>query len=472
MGSQGLVICRSVVAALASIFHEARHARRERCSKFRRWASEFAGASMHELCRSFHFRAKFALKSATTLVVYVLVAAAVDSHAQSRGSCEERFSFESLRAYALSHSPLVAEIDRDFAREVARAFDLEVLANPEVSAERVFTRMNLGGASDPQTNAALSQPLRLSNFGKRDRVARLMRSVGDVGKRAKLLEFNQRLLVQYANLYVAQQSERLLSEGAKEARGLMAQVDKSAQQGLISDGAGALFEAEQYRLEAMREGMAVTVSSSRAELGVLVGATCTIKLESAPLLAPLPAEDVLVQRARESELSEASRNELRRGLAREEVELSRMDAFPIVSPRLVYQHTNDGGDFLGFGVTLPLPLWNRNQSENMRAEAEVQAAETRRAYLGNGGLESQVRHLREATIRIQRQTEIYGVHVVGALKRALKSEERVFRQGQGGVGQVWQALRALNEARMTHLGLIASAVSMRAQLSVLIGEEV
>lgn len=412
------------------------------------------------------------LRNASALSGCVAVIIAADIHAQSLGNCEEKFSFESLRAYALSHSPSVTEIDRDFALEVARAFDLEVLANPEVSAEQVYTRMNIGGANDAQTNAALSQPLRLSNFGKRDRVARLMRSVGDVGKRAKLLEFNQRLLVQYANLYVSQESERLLSEGAREAQALMAQVEKGVRQGLLSEGAGALFEAERYRLEALREGVAATVSTSRSELSVLVGTECRVTAESPPLFAPLPAEDVLVQKARASDVSEASRTDLRRRLAREQVELSRMDAFPIMSPRVVYQHTNDGGDFVGFGLTVPLPLWNRNQGENMRAEAEERAAEKQREFLAKGGLESQVRNLREASVRLQKQVDMYGVHVVGAFKRALKSEERLFQQGQGGVAQVWQALRALNEARMTHLGLVASAVSMRAQLSVLIGEEV
>jgi len=386
--------------------------------------------------------------------------------------CVQNLSLDGFRGYALVHSPQVAEIDRGFAQEMAKAFDTEVLANPEVSADQVYTRMYIGGADDPQTNVALSQPLRLSNFGRRGRVADLIRNFGDVEKRGRLLEFSQKLLVEHTNLFALQETERILTEAIGVASQKAALAARGVSQGLLSEGTGELFEGEKYRLEAQRDGVSASIALVQSEVGLLIGTQCRVVAQRGAPFASLPAADVLTDRAKQSALSVASRNTLLRSLVREQVKLAELDAIPMISPRAVYQHTNDGGDFVGFGVTVPLPFFNRNQAERMRTAAEERLVESKNTFFNEGGLGLQVQTVRTAANSLQHQVDTYRSKVVPAFEKALKGEERLFSHGQGSVLSVWQTFRALNEARLTYLGLIQQAASTRAQLSILVGEEV
>jgi hypothetical protein len=409
---------------------------------------------------------------AVSTAAYALPKDSASKSEAAPGGCVQNFSLDGFRGYALVHSPQVAEIDRGFAQEMARAFETEVLANPEVSADQAYTRMYIGGADSPNTNVALSQPLRLSNFGKRGRVADLIRNFGDVEKRGRLLEFSQKLVVEHTNLYVLQETERTLTEAIGVASQKTALAARGVSQGLLSEGTGALFEGEKYRLEAQRDGVMASIALVQSEVALLIGTQCRVVAQKGASLAALPSAEVLIERAKQSALSVASRNTLLRSLVREQVKLAELDAIPMISPRAVYQHTNDGGDFVGFGVTMPLPFFNRNQGERMRSAAEERFVESRNTFFTEGGIELQVRSIRAAANSLQRQVDTYRAKVVPAFESALKGEQRLFSYGQGSVLSVWQTFRALNEARLSYLGLISQAVSTRAQLSILVGEEV
>jgi cobalt-zinc-cadmium efflux system outer membrane protein len=166
------------------------------------------------------------------------------------------------------------------------------------------------------------------------------------------------------------------------------------------------------------------------------------------------------------------RADLLLSLASEQRRLAELDAYPEVAPRLVYQHTNDGGDFFGAGITVPLPFFNRNQGEIARAEAEQSALSRKKALLEAGGLEAQVKALHGAALRADEQADIFAKKVLPAYEAALTSQERIFSQGKGSVLQVWQMLRIFNEARSEALSLHLAAATARIQLSLLVGEEV
>jgi outer membrane protein TolC len=68
--------------------------------------------------------------------------------------------------------------------------------------------------------------------------------------------------------------------------------------------------------------------------------------------------------------------------------------------------------------------------------------------------------------------EIYRTKVVPSFELAFKEEERLYKQGKGTVLDLWQTFRAMNEARLSELTLQNEAIRHRAQLSVLVGEEI
>jgi outer membrane protein TolC len=159
-------------------------------------------------------------------------------------------------------------------------------------------------------------------------------------------------------------------------------------------------------------------------------------------------------------------------LSAEQSRLAELDAFPQITPRLVYQHTNDGGDFIGAGIALQLPLFNRNQAAIGRAQAENTLARRKRDFLAQGGLEAQVRALRRSALSSAEQATLYRTKVIPAYRDALRAQEQLFAQGKGNVLQIWQTLRTYSDAQRESLGVWHEALQARMKLSLLVGVEV
>lgn len=386
--------------------------------------------------------------------------------------CEQQISLETFRGFALNNSFLVAEIDRDYANDLAAAFETETLQNPELQAEQTFTRMNIGGANDPQAQVSIGQPLRLSNFGSRSEVARLIRKSGDLQKRVKLMELVQKLTLQYETLAAYQQIETILRDAENRATKKVSLIKEGVKKGLLSDGDQHLFEGEKYRLQARAKSIASTISALRSELSKSIGLPCVINATLRNNLEPLPTELALIQRAKESQIGESSRIDLLLDLTKEQVRIAELDAFPQFTPRLIYQHTNDGGDFFGAGISIPLPFWNQNQGEKYKANAEQKVAEIRSSFIKNGGLQNQIITLREAVINAEEQAQLFTKKVIPSFEKAFQAQEKLYAQGKGNVLQVWQTLTTFNEVQTQGLQLALEARSLRIQLSILIGEEI
>lgn len=390
----------------------------------------------------------------------------------SSAICAERFSLDELKARALVESPLVAEIDREFADQLALAFRTAVLANPELQAEQTYTRANVGGAHDPQAQISIAQPFRVSHFGARGRVAEVMRLSGDREKRSRMLEFVQRVALYHQTLVSLELIEEVLIDGHAKALRQAALIRDGVNKGLLSEGDRSVVEGEGARLEADAKGVASNLFALRREVAQKLGLTCLPRMTVSHKHGPLPPEGSVVQRAQLSDLSESARAEILAKLAAEEVVLAELDAIPAIAPRLTYQHTNDGGDFLGIGVTVPLPLWDRNQGERKRTSAEQKLAKARARVISAGGLETQVRALHTAARLATEQAEIYSQKVVPSFSQALRSEERLYGQGKASVVQLWQTFRTSIEVRIKAVQLELDAVALRSKLSVLVGDEV
>lgn len=387
-------------------------------------------------------------------------------------SCERAIALDELQSLALEKSPLLAEIDSEYANHISDAFNTEVLINPELQVEQAYTSMNLNGDNDPQANVSLAQRLKLSNFGQRQRVAALLRRVGDTQRGARLLEFTQKINLQFYTLHALQRSEKILIDSEGLASKKVVLVHQGVLKGLLSEGDHKLFEAEKFRLQAQRRGLQSSVLALQGELSKSVGSACVWYARSEPVFPALPSEAELLTKARASRLSDAARADLMLGLASEQVRLAELDRYPEIAPRIIYQHTNDGGDFIGAGIAIPLPFFNRNQGDIARAQATEMAARRRKDLLSDGGLEAQVRSLRSAVVAATEQSEMYSTKVVPAYEAALRSQERLYAQGKGNVLQVWQTLRLFNEARNEALTLWLGAATLRIQLSLLVGEEI
>lgn len=386
-------------------------------------------------------------------------------------TCQQQMSLYALRAYALANSPLVAQIDLDYAKELAQALKTETLENPELHSEYTVTREKLGGANDPQVQISLGQRISLSNFGSRAEVARLLRKSGDIRKRIKLIQLLQNLTLQYDTLAVFQQLETMIRDAEKSAGKKVLLIREGVRKGLLSDGDEHLFEGEKFRLQAQGNNIASTISRLRSELSLTTGSPCSLEALASDNTADIPPAEDLIAQAETSDISETARIDILLHLNEEQLKVAQMDVYPSITPQLIYQHTNDGGDFIGAGFTIPLPFWNRNQSELTRSTAEKKAVDARFAFLRAGGLKNQIITLRDAVTNALEHSQIFREKVVPSFEKALKSQERLYYQGKSNVLQVWQLFTTLNQVKAEGLQHRLESHALKMQLSALIGKE-
>ncbi len=387
--------------------------------------------------------------------------------------CVLNLTLNEFRAHALQHSPLVGEIDASYSIELAKAFGEEVLTNPELQVEQTFTGMKLSGDNDPQSTVSLGQAIKLSNFGSRERLSSLIREVGDLQKQIDLLELSQNLLLQYHTLEMLDETEQILISARERSIKKIHLIKEGVKKGLFSEGEERLFEAEAALLEAQKRGLDAHISEYKAEIGKTLGSNCRIKTPGHRItLEALPSLGVLINKALSSKMSESSRLKSLSKQATEKEKVSKLDAFPSIIPKFIYQHTNDSGDFYGAGISIPLPFWNRNQGEILTASAKVNSLQKKQAFLDTGGLEEQLRHFLSSAKSTRDQSEIFATKVVPNFSLALEAQEKIYSQGKGSILQVWQMQRTLYEAQMQELTLWLDALKTRIKLSILVGEEI
>ena len=412
---------------------------------------------------------------ATVFLVFCVLAAMhplqYGVNAQERAPCVEKITLSELRAKVLSGSPLTAAIDRRYAYELASALEKEVLLNPELQAEHTYTGMRLGGADDPQAQVSLGMPIRLSDFGSRDRVAALMRKAAEAQKGADLLELLTRLKVSYLNLLSLQQLEKVVLDSSRLVTEQMKLVEDGVRKGLFSKGEEELFRGEAGRLRAQLLDIRSEVAAAQETLAQQTLSQCALVADGAESSGEISPIEALIERARTSEIGLNHRIELANKLSQARHEMSEDDAFPAISPRLVYQHTNDGGDFLGVGIAIPLPLFNRNQGERARAAADEGAARVDRRSVEGELLAHRISLMRSAVVAKREGAEEYTRRVVPSFDSALRAQMQLYMSGKGNVMQVWQMLRELTAVKSEAVQRVVAAEIARAQLSVMVGEE-
>ena len=353
-----------------------------------------------------------------------------------------------------------------------QALETRTLNNPELQVEQSFTGMDLAGDNDPQLQLSLGQPLRFSDFGRRDKVAELIQKAGDTDKKIKLLELGQKLTIQYYTLNSIEQTQAIIKTAEANAARKVSLINEGLKKGLLSEGDEKLFEGEKYRFHAQSLSLTAYAAKVQSEISKQLGLNCELKTISSYSSSQIPDADILAKKARESEMSITARAKILANLAEEQLKLAEHDVIQQITPRFIYQHSNDGGDFFGAGISMPLPFWNRNQPQQIRSSAENKLQKLNSELLENGSLDIQIKNLRNAAINLQQQAELFQKKVIPSFSAALNSQEKLYMEGKGNVLQVWQTLRTLSDVQTEGIQLWLQAISARSELSILIGEEV
>ncbi len=339
--------------------------------------------------------------------------------------------------------------------------------NPELSAE--VEGLN---RSTRTTTATLSIPLELG--GKR--AARM--AAAERGREVARAELNgtraavrSAAIAAFFDLLIAQ--ERLqLATGAKEiaaraadsaARrvqaGRISPVDATRAQVAQANAALELAQA-QTALQSARRQLAAQWGAELPDFGPVSGA-----LDSLP---QRPAAEALQQRLADAPALQASRLELERRRALVEVERSK--ATPDLSLAVGAKRDNDLGLTQAVvGLTVPLPLFDRNQGNVLEASQRALKAEEELR-----GKQLALRHeLRNASAQLeaaQSAAQQIKATVLPAAQEAHEAATRGFEAGKFSQLEVLDAQRSLLAARERLLDSQASAYQAASTIDRILGE--
>ena len=151
---------------------------------------------------------------------------------------EVSVSLDEIKAYALSTSPEVSSVDANYASRLKDALETKAVKNPELQSEFLLPGPNGNPRSDNEAKIGLSQSLRISDFGARNEVSRLINKAAQIDQKLSLLELTQKIRLSYVKLWALQDRERLLLGSKKRIEKASITVKKSLEKGLVGRNLG------------------------------------------------------------------------------------------------------------------------------------------------------------------------------------------------------------------------------------------
>lgn len=374
---------------------------------------------------------------------------------------------DKIISLALENSPLVREIEARAREKMAEGIAVKTLENPVFDAELQGPLSNSRFFGDAPVDISLSQPLRPSDFGARERVNTLLAGLAENDKAIELVELSQSLRLLFIKAWAAQEQIREIQSGLSQTRMLAQMIRAGAAQALYSSADTALFDAKEKKLLSEQLGLEATLARTKAELTRKTGASLRTAKFAKPSFPPLVSSAISEPISPKSQRALAL---LR--LAQEQANLAELDSYPSFAPRFVLSRDEEDTGYIGLGISVELPLFNTNQGEKLRSSATLSATRSNSDYLTGPGFQEEISLLSTGLNTAQRQAEVNDNEVVPAVKKSFEASVTVFKQGQGSVFQVFETLNELIEAKTHALELWVEIQSERSEISMLLGKDI
>ena len=323
-------------------------------------------------------------------ILTLLIATATLTHADPSAEIDEPVGTLTLRqalALALTRSPELASVGFDIGIAEARILQAKLLPNPdaELTSENIAGGGSYAGAERSENTLLLGQLIELG--GKRSarvREAAFGRDLGAFDYETKKREVFLKTAEQFVEVLAGQRRVTIADDLVRLANDFVPAIEKRIQAGKASDlektrfdvaVASARIDSEQAKhdLNAARQRLAAQWGSTKPRFASAVGdldrvpATASLEI----LASRLAANPRLARFGAEVAQREAT-------LAREKAA-----AIPDVTLRAGPRQINETNDTTAVvGLSVPLPLWNRNQgnitaarrNKSRKAGAEQAAA--------------------------------------------------------------------------------------------------
>ena len=308
-------------------------------------------------------------------------AASENEHRPSRASTE--VTVESLVAEALENNPELRFYTAEIQAAQAGEKTAGLWANPELNAGlgRKSARDSGLSAEGVAWSVSVMQPFEWpGRLGLRKAIANRDVELARLGLERFRAALAGRVRSLAYGLFVAQERAAAASEVAERFKALREVLVQRDPAGLTPLLETRVIEATELNMQRKASHATLAVHSAEIELNHLLGGAPGIRVLIAPVkidFPPLMDREALLALARTNNFElrlravELAQQGFRIDLAKNE----RYPAFS-VGPSVSEERAGDRERVIGVGISLPLPLWNRNKSSIEAAKARQLQAET------------------------------------------------------------------------------------------------
>ena len=403
-----------------------------------------------------------------TISACVLIGLLVALIGEAQAQAPEITLSEALRRAAEQHPDLrVSEAEVRIAQGQLRQART-IAYNPEVSAAVGSTE----GADTSLTSYEVELSQRFELGGKRSARIAAARWRVEAAK-ARLERTRELVAARVVRAFTLAALARSRIATAREAEQVAGQLQGAATERLAF-GAGTQLELNvataavgrdrRARLEAER-GYASALLELAAAIGLPARETVVPAGEPPPTPEVEENEAELVKLAMERR-ADLTATRAERAAAEADLRLARSLFWP--DPAIGVSAERDDLRTLRFGVSLPIPIWNRGQGERAAAGAAVE-----RAQLAQAGVERQiefeVRDAYQGYLRARQAESGFDRETVNRLAENITLANESFRSGKIGLLVFSTVRRDLVEARLSYLDALADVAERRYALQLAVG---
>lgn len=379
----------------------------------------------------------------------------------------ETLSLETVVEQALKNSPDTARILNNVADADAEAFEIETLDNP--TAE-----INITAIEDDASRSVgieIEQPLRFSNFGSRGSYASALRRTASIEQKAQMLELIHSITRGYASYWALQEQEKLLSANASYARKKQKLIGRAAKEGRVDAADAKIFKAEALRLEEQLRVVRARKTNGAVNLLRMAGIDQTSFDAKRPKSPEIPDLAALTSLAG-NEGSIRSLLESRKALAERRYNVARQDAgFPEFAPRAVIERDLDeDSTAILFGVNISIPIWDRNNAELSRANAERRLAQSNLNALNEQNFANVLAASFEQAKATQISASTYRNKIVPSWNDVQSLTDKKFENGQASILALFQMRERITDVQSEALQTYLNSIEARIELESLIGQ--
>jgi cobalt-zinc-cadmium efflux system outer membrane protein len=381
----------------------------------------------------------------------------------AKGAVSEPLTIDRAIALALAHNPRVSAGEASIRAAAGRERQAAALPNPELEAgvEDIGTG-GLGNGLDAVIySVRVGQTVELGGKRRaRRRMAGLDREIATWDAAAVKADVVAAVRERFIDLLAAEARLRTLQETHELARRIRDTVAENVRSGKVSPMALIKADVELTGAEIERQRAERRLNAARTYLGALWGGTadeCAALTAAGDLtqLPELPALDDLLGRL--GHAPEWVRGDRSEALAAATVDSERTARIPDVTLTVGVSHEREmGEEFVEFGVSLPLPLFDRNRGniEAALAEAEKTRQEVRGERLA---LNAELMHgWQLARAALDEAQALRDIMLPGA-RKAFESAQEAYRGGKADYLDLLDAQKTLFDTEMRVIEALAEA---------------